>query len=334
MIPRIESTWQRKDWQAELANAISDPQELLQRLGLPMQLLPAAQKAAILFPLKVTESYLARIESGNPNDPLLRQVLPLGAECDAQPGFTSDPVGDQAALVAPGLLHKYAGRVLLMTTQACAIHCRYCFRRHYPYQQQRATENWRHALEYIKQHREIHEVILSGGDPLSLSNHKIAELLAKLDSIEHVLRVRFHTRYPIVLPQRIDTDLMQAMAMFQGKRIMVIHANHPNEINAEVAASLNMLNNHNVTLLNQAVLLNGVNANSETLCALQLTLFDCNVLPYYLHQLDKVQGARHFAVPESTARKIMAELQAKLPGYLLPRFVTEIAGMPSKSLII
>ena len=333
MIPRIESTWQENDWQAQLANAITDPATLISQLKLPKDLLPAARQAAKLFPLKVTQSYLARIQPGNPDDPLLRQVLPLGVECLTHLDFNNDPVGDQAALVAPGLLHKYRGRVLLMTTQACGIHCRYCFRRHYPYQAQRATENWRLALEYIEQHDELDEVILSGGDPLSLANHKLEMLLNKLNRIPHIRRLRIHSRYPITLPQRIDSGFLAALHAFRREIITVVHANHPHEINRDVIAALLILKNHRVTLLNQSVLLRGVNDDSDTLVELQHALFESGVIPYYLHRLDHVQGAHHFALSNEEIFNIYAEIQSRLPGYLVPKLVTEVAGEASKRLL-
>lgn len=333
MIPRIETTWQEKDWQSELANAITDPVVLLQRLSLSDSYLDAAQRAAKSFPLRVTESYLSRMQTGDPRDPLLLQVLPLQAELESHPNFSADPVGDIAAFAAPGLLHKYHGRALLITTQACGIHCRYCFRRHYPYQAKRATENWRETLAYIQADESVEEVILSGGDPLSLNNQKLGDLFAALSAISHVKRLRIHTRFPIILPHRVDSGLLKAFNQFAGKIIMVVHANHAQELTGEVPLAINLLINHDVTLLNQSVLLKHVNADSSAQCALQHALFNLDITPYYLHLLDKVQGAQHFDIPLGAAQQIYAQMQQQLPGYMLPKLVRETAGEPAKSLV-
>lgn len=330
MIPRIAPTCQTPSWQKQLADAISCPEELFNLLALPQEFLQAAQKSAKLFPLKVTHSYLARIEKGDIHDPLLRQILPLIEEQDEQEGYSADPVGDLNAIAVPGLLHKYNGRVLLMPTAACGIHCRYCFRRHFPYSDHKSSNNWRQAIEYIKKDLTIHEVILSGGDPLSLSNEKLFRLLDLLETIPHLTRIRFHTRYPIILPDRIDTELCDYLQQHRCKIIMVIHSNHPNELSIDVSKSLKLLNKKKITLLNQSVLLAGINDNADTLSQLSEQLFTYNVLPYYLHQLDKVQGAQHFAVSDSIAKDLIAALRNQLPGYLVPRLVRENSGDPAK----
>lgn len=334
MIPRIAPTCQTPSWQKQLAEAICHPEELFDLLELPREFLEAAQKSAQLFPLKVTHSYLARIEKGCINDPLLQQVLPLVEEQFQQNGYSADPVGDLNAVAVPGLLHKYKGRVLMMPTAACGIHCRYCFRRHFPYSEHKSSNNWRQAIEYIKEDDSIHEVILSGGDPLSLSNEKLLRLLDLLEQIPHLSRIRFHTRYPIILPDRIDEELSDYLHQHRCKIVMVIHSNHPKELSVDVTESLNLLNKKEITLLNQSVLLAGVNDNIDTLSHLSEQLFANNVLPYYLHQLDKVQGAQHFSVSDPVAKDLITALRNQLPGYLVPRLVRENNGDPSKQPLI
>ena len=332
MIPRTAVTWQTSNWQKSLADAVRDPAELLKALKLPDSLLPAAQKAAKVFPLRVPHSFLAQITPGDETDPLLLQVLPLHLELIEQPeGFSEDPVGDLEAMPIPGLLHKYQGRVLLITTAACAIHCRYCFRRHYPYQDaHNRPEYWQPALDYIKSDQSIEEVILSGGDPLSLSNERLASLFGQLGDIPHLKRLRIHSRYPVVLPHRIDKGLLALLASTHLQTIIVIHCNHAQELSYEVRESFKLLTTGGCRLLNQAVLLKGINDSADTLKALSEGLFAAGVLPYYLHQLDKVSGAAHFAVDPKQAIEIEKKLRQLLPGYLVPKLVTEQAGMPSK----
>jgi EF-P beta-lysylation protein EpmB len=258
--------------------------------------------------------------------------MPLAAECQAAPGFDTDPVGDRAAMAVPGLLHKYRGRVLLTVTGACAIHCRYCFRRHFPYGDANpAAGEWRQALAYIGADDSIGEVILSGGDPLTLSDRRLNEFVAQLGAIPHVRRLRVHTRLPVVLPERVTAELLDWLSSTHLKTVVVVHANHANEVDAGVRAALLRLRTSGVTLLNQAVLLRGVNDCVRTLEELSLALFDAGALPYYLHALDRVGGAAHFEVGEAAARAILAELNARLPGYLVPRLVREVAGATGKT---
>jgi len=332
MIPKTAPAWQTMNWQKSLAEAIRDPAELLKQLALPESLLPAAQRAAELFPLRVPHSYLARMKKGDLNDPLLLQVLPLSAELAPQPeDFSHDPVGDLEAMPIPGLLHKYQGRVLLITTGACAVHCRYCFRRHYPYQQAQSRQSdWQSALDYIQADNSIEEVILSGGDPLSLANDKLASLFAQLAEIPHLTRLRIHTRQPIVLPERIDNDLLKLFSNCPLKTIMVIHCNHSQEISSEISNVLAKIAASGCTLLNQSVLLKGVNDDVATLKRLSETLFSAGILPYYLHQLDKVNGAAHFAITDARALQLEQQLRNALPGYLVPKLVVEKAGEASK----
>jgi len=335
MIPGSPALRQVPAWQSTLASAIRDPAELLAAVDLSQEWLPAAQAAARLFPLRVPRGFVARMRPRDPHDPLLRQVLPLAEECLAVEGFSDDPVGDHAAMVAPGVLHKYEGRVLLTLTGACAVHCRYCFRRHFPYAEANpAADQWRGALEYIAADHSISEVILSGGDPLTLSDRRLDTLVRELASIPQVRRLRLHTRLPIVLPERVDDALLDWLGAAGLKTVVVVHANHANEIDAFVRDALTRLKRAGVDLLNQSVLLRGVNDSAETLARLSETLIDVGVLPYYLHQLDKVQGAGHFEVPEAAAQQLMAQLQRRLPGYLVPRLVREIPGAPGKASLV
>ncbi len=331
MIPRTCSAWQTPVWQTELAEAVRDPAELLQLLGLPQEILPGMRAAHRQFPLRIPRAYIARMCKGDPHDPLLRQVLPLGMELDAMPGFLDDPVGDLAAMAAPGLLHKYHGRALLVTTGACAVHCRYCFRRHYPYSDgTAAAERLDAALMHLAHDASINEVILSGGDPLSLSDQRLAPLVQQLDTIAHLKRLRIHTRLPIVLPARVDDALLGWLSRTRLRPVVVVHVNHPNEIDAAVRHALQRLAEAGTTLLNQAVLLRGVNDDASVLAELSEMLFDAGVMPYYVHLLDRVRGAAHFEVDEQTAHAIQAALWRRLPGYLVPRLVREEPGASGK----
>ena len=339
MIPRTAPSCQSDDaelpkWQTALADAFREPAELLQYLNLPDSLLNGAIAASSSFTLRAPRGYCQRIEKGNPDDPLLRQILPLDAELIEDQHFKFDPVGDLAAMEVPGLLHKYHGRVLIITTAACAVHCRYCFRRHFPYQENRAEQNWQGAIDYIRAHSDIHEVILSGGDPLSLTESKLKNLTDKLLTIPHIKTLRLHTRQPIVLPERINNDFLAWLDSLPWKIVMVLHCNHANEIDTSVASALEKLQQHQVTLLNQSVLLAGVNDDANVLIKLSEKLFSQHVLPYYLHQLDKVQGAKHFAVSDAKALQILNEIRQCLPGYLVPKLVKESAGEKSKMTII
>jgi EF-P beta-lysylation protein EpmB len=322
----------KHSWQRELARAISDPAALLRRLQLSDELLPAARRAARLFPLRAPLSYVARMRPGDPGDPLLRQVLPLDAECKKTPGYTADPVGDLNATRAPGLLHKYRGRALLIVTGACAVHCRYCFRRHYPYSKASARAGALDAaLAYVAADTTIREVILSGGDPLALNDRRLSALVQRIETIPHVARLRIHTRLPVVLPERVDEALLSWLRACRLKKIVVVHANHARELDPSVARALQALAAAGATLLNQSVLLRGVNDSAEALCELSEALFNAGVLPYYLHLLDKVQGAAHFELPIPRAVQLAQELNGRLPGYLVPRLVQERPGEPAKS---
>lgn len=335
MIPRTEPAGQVPTWQAELAQAIRDPAVLLEKLQLPSNLLSAARTASQHFPLRVPQSYLSRIQPGNPQDPLLRQVLPLEDELHDSKGFSTDPVGDQQAMVSPGLIHKYHGRVLMTLTGACAIHCRYCFRRHFPYSDANPMEHdWQASIDYLLSHPEIHEVILSGGDPLSLSDRRLASLVARLDAVPHLRRLRWHSRVPVVLPSRLTPELRHIWQSSRLQQVLVLHFNHANEINNEVKQSLKILYNTGVQLLNQAVLLRGVNDDVSSLVNLSETLFGAGIMPYYLHQLDRVQGAHHFEVDTAISQQLYQGLLAQLPGYLVPKLVRESAGDKYKKPLI
>jgi EF-P beta-lysylation protein EpmB len=326
--PTLASRAPSGGWQLEMAGALTSVAELGQAVGLD---LPVPQGAAETFRLRVPLSYVRRMRRGDPNDPLLLQVLPSHREQDYAPGYTGDPVGERAALRAPHLLQKYAGRALLITTQACAIHCRYCFRREFPYSEQASdAPRWSAALEAVAQDESLEEIILSGGDPLSLSDTRLRSLTDELADIPHVRRLRVHTRQPIVLPSRVDSGLLAWIRSVRQPLVFVLHCNHPNEIDEEVRRSCAALRDSGVTLLNQSVLLRAVNDSADVLTELSNRLFDAGVLPYYLHALDRVRGAAHFEVPDSTARHIAGELAARLPGYLVPRLVREVHGAPAK----
>jgi EF-P beta-lysylation protein EpmB len=318
-------------WQAEMASAITSPLELVTELGLDPGLVSAAIAAGGTFRLRVPRSYVARIRYGDPSDPLLRQVLPTKDELADVADYTADPLGERAALRAPGLLQKYHGRALLITTSACAVHCRYCFRRDFPYAEQTSeSSRWSEALDEIARDASIEEVILSGGDPLSLSDSRLSGLTDAIQRIPHVRRLRVHTRQPVVLPSRVDEGLTQWLTRLRLPVVFVLHVNHPNEIDADVRAACALLHDSGVTLLNQTVLLQGVNDDAAVLAELSRKLFEAGVLPYYLHVLDRVRGAAHFDVPEASARVIAGQLAAQMPGYLVPRLVREIYGAPAK----
>jgi EF-P beta-lysylation protein EpmB len=326
----------RSVWQRELAASITDAGELLEALKLPGGLLEPATRAAQAFGLRVTRSFLSRMRPGDVNDPLLRQVLPLGDELIETPGYTPDPLDERTAMRAPQLLHKYAGRALLITTEACAIHCRYCFRREFPYSPQehegRPTGGrWSGALEAIAGDASIEEVILSGGDPLSLGDARLTQLTDAICAIPHVKRLRVHTRQPVVLPSRVDAGLLTWLKGIRLPVVVVLHANHPNEIDDDVREACASLRTAGITLLNQSVLLRGVNDDVDTLQQLSCALFEAGVLPYYLHVPDRVRGTAHFDVDDDTARNLVAELMTRVSGYLVPRLVREIPGAESKT---
>lgn len=319
-------------WQRQLRDVISSRDELLQLLGLSADDVGLANGACDDFPLKVPHSFAGRMRRGDPHDPLLLQVLSTGQEMIDSPGYLRDPVGESGAtLPRRGIIHKYHGRVLLIVSGGCAVNCRYCFRRHFPYSEnQNSREQWREALQYISTNSSIEEVILSGGDPLVVTDVQLRQLVEQIAAITHVRRLRIHTRLPVVIPERVTDTLLDAITHADLQTIVVIHCNHAREIDEAVTSALAAMRLRDITTLNQAVLLRGVNDNLEALQALSEVLFSTGTLPYYLHLLDKVQGAAHFDVPEDKARQLLAKLSARLPGYMVPRLVREIAGANAK----
>ncbi len=335
MIHRIEPACQTPLWQQSLAGAFRDADLFIQFLQLDKALLPAARAAARQFGLKVPREFAELITPGDPHDPLLRQVLPIGAEQLPAAGFGPDPVGDLDRAVGPGMLHKYQGRLLLIASGSCAVNCRYCFRRHYPYQEAAAyRQGWAQALEHIEQHQDIDEIILSGGDPLTLTDNKLADLIGRLETIPHLKRVRIHSRLPVVIPSRLTTGLTDLLSSGRLQPVLVLHINHPREISPALVEGLSSLKQAGISLLNQSVLLKGVNDDADTLVALSSGLFEAGILPYYLHLLDRVAGAAHFEVEEERVRQLQEELRGRLPGYLMPRVVREVAGAPAKQPVI
>jgi len=318
------------DWQFELANAITSVDELLYELGLEHIENKLIRNSD--FSLRVPRAFVKKMQKGDADDPLLMQVLPVASE-NTLSGLT-DPVGDLNAMATPGLLHKYKGRVLLVTTGACAIHCRYCFRRHFPYSSSNPRKNeWQQAIEYLRTHDDVHEVILSGGDPLVLDSEKLERLCTALEQIPHIKWLRIHTRLPVVLPSRIDNGLITLLQKLRFRITLVIHANHANELMSDELEALQRLASTGITLLNQSVLLKGVNDSTASLISLSKRLYQAGVLPYYLHMLDPVQGAMHFDVPRNRAIEILNTLKQELPGFLVPRLVREIPGATSKTAI-
>ncbi len=322
------------NWRLAMKQAIRDGAELCRVLQLPDESIEPARAAARQFGLFAPRQFVARMERGNPRDPLLMQVLPLGEELIAMSGFTADPVGDLAAARAPGLLHKYHGRVLLIVTGACPVHCRYCFRRHFPYgEAPRGIEQFSPALETIAADVSIEEVILSGGDPLTVVDAQLSELVQALAGVSHVRRLRVHTRMPIMIPQRVTPEMLAWLTGTRLAPIVVVHANHPREIDESVGDALARLADAGVTLLNQSVLLRGVNDDARVLMVLSERLLDARVVPYYLHQLDRVAGAAHFAVPTDQGRELIKQMRLQLPGYAVPRYVRETVGEMSKTVL-
>lgn len=321
-------------WQSALANAFDDLEQLLAFLELTPEQLDFTPLAGHNFPIRVPLSFAQCMQKGNPHDPLLRQVLPSQEELVDYPGYTHDPVGDLQASATIGVIHKYHGRALLITTGSCAVHCRYCFRRNFPYQELQLSKSQLHlAMDYLQSHSELSEVILSGGDPLLLNDARLQMLLEQINSIAHIQRIRIHTRIPVVLPERVTPELLTLLSQSRAKVVMVLHANHAQELSERVAEVTRLLNSYQITLLNQSVLLKGVNDCAVILKQLSERLFECGVLPYYLHTLDKAKGTGHFALASAQALELYRQLQVVLPGYLVPRLVTEQAGAAHKILL-
>ncbi|SIO25816.1 EF-P beta-lysylation protein EpmB [Salinivibrio sp. ES.052] len=330
IITRIQPAVER-NWIKELAEGITDPSELLQLLDISPKAWESGFTARRLFSQRVPRSFVARMEKGNPHDPLLKQVLPVAEEFNQVKGFSADPLEEQDN-DTPGLLHKYRNRVLLIVKGGCAINCRYCFRRHFPYQDNKGSKRvWQGSLDYIDAHPEVDEVILSGGDPLMAKDEELDWLITAIEQITHVKRLRIHSRLPVVIPARITSTLLERLSYSRLQIVMVTHINHANEINTELSDKLHALRQAGITLLNQSVLLKGVNDSADALVVLSQRLFDAGVLPYYLHILDKVQGAAHFLVSDDEARTLMQEIISQLSGYLVPRLTREIGGRSSKT---
>jgi len=332
--PQSEIQHFTKNWQQQLADAFDNIEDLCRYLDLSPDDLPISVAATENFPLRVPLSFAACIEKGNPRDPLLRQVLPVNEELAVYPGFNSDPVGDLAAATQTGVLHKYQGRVLFINTGSCAINCRYCFRRNFPYSElQLSKQKEQAAILSIQEDASVTEVILSGGDPLLLSDARLTRLMGQLAEIKHLKRIRIHTRLPIVLPARITDEFIDTLKLSPKQIILILHCNHANELNERVIVACNTLKNSGITLFNQSVLLKGVNDDADILCDLSEQLFSHGVIPYYLHLLDKATGTGHFEVSKERALELIQQVQATLPGYLVPKLVTEQTGAASKQYI-
>ena len=325
--------YQEQNWQSQLSDLITDPLELLHVLELsPEQLLSGALLASTQFKLRVPRAFVARMQKGNPLDPLLLQVLPHHLELEEHPDFVTDPLGEEEANQQPGVLHKYKTRFLLTLTGACAVHCRYCFRRHFPYQENLPKlEDWINIQNYIRSQPDINEVILSGGDPLTLSNRKLKVWIERLESLPQLKFLRIHSRVPIVIPNRVDEELVSLLKNSRLRIILVVHSNHAAELDDLTCARLSLLVQQQITVLNQAVLLKGINNSAQVLVDLSYRLFDAGVMPYYLHVLDKVKGAHHFDLSPKEINLIYKDVLENLPGYLVPKLVREIAGEKNKT---
>lgn len=334
MITPNRTSWQPDTWQKLLQNAFRQPQALLDYLGLENN--GHAIDHHPDFKMLVPEPFARRMQPGNSSDPLLLQVLPSIEENQHIDGFTQDPLMETDPTLsfqrAPTLIQKYQGRVLMITTPGCAVNCRYCFRRHFPYQDHRPTAHGE-ALAVIRADRSVEEVILSGGDPLLLSDAAMNELFDEINAIDHIKRIRLHSRLPIVLPQRVTKDLLKVFTQSRCPVTLVVHCNHAQELGSDTADAFAQLRQAGVHLLNQSVLLRQINDQTTTLCQLSTALFDQGVLPYYLHMPDPVAGTAHFYVTDQEALRLHDEMRAALPGYLLPRLVREEAGKASKSVL-
>lgn len=330
-ILKHQANWPNQEWQALLSSAIKTPEALIEQLSLPKESLSTLKKAHALFPIRIPLPYARKIKTGDLTDPLLRQVLPIADELTEVDHYVTDPLNEAHYTATEGLIQKYENRALIISTSVCGIHCRYCFRRHYPYQEQSLNaHNIEQILEVLANKPGVNEVILSGGDPLALKTPQLLSLCKKLTTLKQINKLRFHTRFPAVIPQRIDTELLEALSQLSTPIIMVLHCNHPNEIDDQFTQAMALLKQLNITLLNQSVLLKGVNDNEEVLITLSEKLFEAGILPYYLHFLDNVQGAAHYHVDRQEALTLVSRIKSSLPGYLVPKFVEEIPGAPAK----
>lgn len=327
MVTKNKLPWHDGEWQSSLSCAVRDVRELYSLLGLADQVSPAAEQSDGQFPAMVPRQYLEKIVPGDINDPLLKQVLPIDNEIVQAPGFFHDPLQESDFQPVPGVLHKYESRILLMTGSVCAVHCRYCFRRHYPYQSSGIAGQHRDAIyRYLLERKSVSEIILSGGDPLSNKTAYLEQLLEPLIAIPHIKTLRIHTRFPVFIPERIDQALLKWLSGLGVSVVIVVHVNHPREIDENFRLAMSALSEVGVTLLNQSVVLRGVNDSSDVLTDLSHRLFASSVMPYYLHLLDRVQGAAHFELELNQVEKIYKTLLARLPGYLVPRLVRELPG--------
>lgn len=331
ILTQNEIPWQSDEWQKQLSSSTRTVNEIFDRFSIDNSVKSGSERANEIFRARAPEGFLQQIQSGSMDDPLFRQIFPDGRELDESEGFVTDPLGESASNPVPGLLHKYEGRALIVLTSACAIHCRYCFRRHFPYEENRLSgAQWENLITHIKNDISIEEIILSGGDPLSLKTEQLREKLAPLLALPQISRLRIHSRLPVVLPERIDRKLLQWFDQIRQRIVLVVHANHSREMSDKFKCAMTALQSRKIMLLNQSVLLKGVNDHAATLADLSNRLFDCHVMPYYLHLLDKVAGSAHFDVPDSQAEKIYAQLLSTLPGYLVPKLVREVAHKKHK----
>ncbi|PID42820.1 MAG: EF-P beta-lysylation protein EpmB [Gammaproteobacteria bacterium] len=337
MIPRIDSSIEGPQWKKILSDSLDTPEKLADYLEFSaetrLSLLSISGKLA-QFPLRVPKPYADRMAKGDLNDPLLRQVLPDARELSSSTGYSTDPLEEKNANLIPGLLHKYKSRALLILNGSCPVHCRYCFRRNFPYKDNRnAANDWSNAIRYIASDSAINEVILSGGDPLTYPDKYLRSLTDQLTVLPNIKRIRIHTRFPVVIPERVDQGLLRWLTEVQTRKIMVLHINHPNELDHNLSKALLDLKETDTLLLNQAVLLKGINDSAKVQANLCESLFDAGVLPYYLHLPDKVTGTAHFDLDESAAKAVIHDMRARLPGFLVPRLAREIPGKPSKTII-
>lgn len=334
IITRSAAAVESKDWQQILSESIRDPKKLLLQLGLSEKDVPDVDFTNS-FSMMVPEPFIQQMAYGDAHDPLLRQVLPILSEREVVSGFSADPLGEQNTNVQTGIVHKYNGRLLLMLASGCAVNCRYCFRRHFPYSDNRlGKKNWQNTLSYLQQHQDVTEIILSGGDPLLVDDERLQDIIKSLESIKHIKRLRIHSRLPVVIPQRLTAKLKTMLSESKLQCSLVIHCNHKNEISHELQAALLEFKHSGITLLNQSVLLKGVNDDAKTLIDLSEALFSAGVLPYYLHLLDLIQGGAHFNIEHNQALTIYQVMQQHLPGYLLPKLARECAGEMQKTIIV
>lgn len=332
IIPSSMHDTSRAEWQSQLALAFKDPRELAQTLQLPEPWVEQHAPARALFPMLVPRHFASLMTAGDINDPLLRQVWPMADEFNQVAGYSADPLGEAHVSAQAGVLHKYKSRLLVILRGGCAVNCRYCFRRHFPYAEHKfGRQELNSLVDYLKAHPSINEVILSGGDPLMASDNSIAKLLDAIENLPQLTRIRIHSRLPVVLPARLTHELAERLQASPLQSILVLHANHPQELSAPLQQGLANWRAAGVHLLNQSVLLKGVNDNAKVLTQLSEALFRMDVMPYYLHQLDKVAGAAHFAVDDTQATALIKKLHIELPGFLVPKLVREISGELSKT---